>query len=106
MPGDTIKVRANLKDDVTEVKALISHPMELGGRKDEKTGEEIKAEYIEQVTAEHNGNNVMTAYWSSGVSKNPYLNFKFKGAKADDTLTLAWKDNTGKSDSTQVKIKG
>ncbi|HIP68010.1 MAG TPA: thiosulfate oxidation carrier complex protein SoxZ, partial [Chromatiales bacterium] len=52
-----------------------------------------------------NGKTVMTAYWSGGISKNPYLSFKFKGAKAGDTVKLSWADNMGKSDSAEVKVK-
>jgi sulfur-oxidizing protein SoxZ len=47
---------------------------------------------------------VMTAQWSGGVSKNPYLSFKFKGGAAGDTVTLSWRDNTGESDSVEAKI--
>jgi sulfur-oxidizing protein SoxZ len=39
------------------------------------------------------------------VSKNPYLAFKFKGAKAGDTVKLAWVDNKGESDSTETQVK-
>ncbi|MGD8853473.1 MAG: thiosulfate oxidation carrier complex protein SoxZ, partial [Gammaproteobacteria bacterium] len=38
------------------------------------------------------------------VSKNPYLSFKFTGAKAGDSLTLSWVDNKGESDSIETKI--
>ena len=35
----SIKIRAKLKNDVVTVKALMTHPMETGARKDSKTGE-------------------------------------------------------------------
>jgi sulfur-oxidizing protein SoxZ len=57
------------------------------------------------VNAEHNGKNVLRAYWSGGVSKNPYLSFKFKGGKAGDTIKLSWVDNQGGSDSVEAPIK-
>ena len=47
----------------------------------------------------------MTTHWGTAVSKNPYLSFKFKGAKAGDTLKISWVDNLGKSDSVEAKIK-
>jgi sulfur-oxidizing protein SoxZ len=90
--------------DVTTVKALISHPMDTGLVKDKKTGKPIPAHFIQEVTCEHNGKNVLTALWGAAISKNPYLSFKFKGAKAGDTLTLNWVDNKGESDSTETKI--
>ena len=103
--ANSIRVRAQAKDNVTTVKALITHPMETGQRKDKKTGKNIPAHFIQEVTATHNGNNVMTAHWGTAVSKNPYLSFQFEGGKAGDSVTLAWVDNKGEKDSTDVKIK-
>ena len=100
----SIKIRAKVDGDVTTVKALISHPMDTGLVKDKKTGKPIPAHFIQEVTCEHNGKNVLTALWGAAISKNPYLSFKFKGAKAGDTLTLSWVDNKGESDSTETKI--
>jgi sulfur-oxidizing protein SoxZ len=39
------------------------------------------------------------------VSKNPYLAFKFKGAKAGDAVKLSWVDNKGESDSAEAQVK-
>jgi sulfur-oxidizing protein SoxZ len=47
----------------------------------------------------------MKALWSGGVSKNPYIAFKFKGAAKGDSIQLAWTDNTGESDSAEAEIK-
>lgn len=103
--ASSIKIRAKAKGDAVEVKALMKHPMETGTRKNSKTGKLIPAHFISEVTAEHGGNTVMTAYWSGAVSKNPYLSFKFKGGKKGDTVKVSWVDNTGKSDSKEAKIK-
>jgi len=40
MASKSIRIRANIKGDVTEVKALMSHPMETGLRKDKKNRRE------------------------------------------------------------------
>ena len=79
--------------------------MESGLRKNSKTGKRIPAFHITEVTAEHNGNVVMTANWSGGISKNPYLSFKFKGATSGDKIKITWLDNTGKGDSAEAAIK-
>jgi sulfur-oxidizing protein SoxZ len=100
----TIRVRAQIADGVTTVRALMSHPMETGQRKDSKTGQLVPAHFIQEVTAEVNGKRVMTANWGPAISRNPYLSFQFKGAKAGDTLNMAWTDNQGKSDKAEVKI--
>jgi sulfur-oxidizing protein SoxZ len=100
----TIKIRAKLQGDVTTVKALIQHPMDTGQVKNKKTGKLIPAHFIQEVKCEHNGSSVLTALWGPAVSKNPYLSFKFKGAKAGDTLKLSWVDNKGESDAIETQI--
>jgi sulfur-oxidizing protein SoxZ len=100
----SIKIRAKLSGDVTTVKALIKHPMDTGLVKDKKTGNVIPAHFIQEVTCEHGGNKVMTAMWGAAVSKNPYLSFKFAGAKAGDTVKLSWVDNKGESDSAETQV--
>jgi sulfur-oxidizing protein SoxZ len=100
----SIKIRAKVSDGVTTVKALIKHPMETGMRKDKKTGKLIPAQFIQEVTSEHNGKTVITALWGPAISKNPYLSFKFKGAKKGDTLKLSWVDNKGAKDSAETQV--
>ena len=100
----SIKMRARTKGDETTVKALITHAMETGLRKDKK-GNKIPAHHITEVTCEHGGKVVMTAQWGPAVSKNPYLAFRFKGAKSGDTVKLSWVDNQGQSDSAETAIK-
>ncbi len=99
------KVRATSKNGVTTVKALISHPMETGRRKNKKTGKKYPAHFIQELNAEHNGKNVLNAIWGPAVSANPYLSFKFKGASKGDKLKLSWTDNKGDSSSTEATIK-
>ena len=103
MAKKSIKIRAKMKGDEITVKALMSHPMETGARKDSK-GALIPAHFIQEVTCESGGKTVMSAIWSGGVSKNPYVSFKFKGANKGDPLKLTWVDNMGKSDSAEAKI--
>jgi sulfur-oxidizing protein SoxZ len=102
--SDSIKVRAKVTGGVTEVKALINHTMETGQRKDSKTGQIVPAHFIQEITCSHNGENVLTAQWGVAISKNPYLSFKFSGAKAGDALKVSWVDNKGETDSVETKI--
>lgn len=104
MPTDTIKIRTQLTGDVCLVKSLIKHDMETGQRKDSKTGQLIPAHFIQELVCEHNGKPVLNAEWGTAISKNPYLSFEFRGAKAGDKLAIRWKDNLGESDSTEVSI--
>ncbi|EXJ13200.1 thiosulfate oxidation carrier complex protein SoxZ [Imhoffiella purpurea] len=99
-----IKIRAKLSGDETTVKCLMSHPMETGLRKDSKTGELVPAHFIQEVVCKHKDQVVMTASWSGGVSKNPYLSFKFKGGASGDPIEIAWTDNKGESSSASDTI--
>lgn len=105
MAETAIRIRAQMKDNVTEVKALMSHEMETGLRKDKKTGETIPAHFIKDVVCEHNGKQVMVAHWGVAVSKNPYLSFKFKGAAKGDTVKVSWTDNKGGSAESEAKVE-
>lgn len=100
-----IKIRAKESGGVVTVKTLMSHPMETGSRKDKKTGESIPAHFIKEVKAEHNGKNVLTSYWSGGISKNPYLAFKFRGGGKGDVVKITWTDNQGNSETGESTIR-
>ena len=101
MAKSSIKVRAKIKNGACEVKALLKHPMETGLRKDKKTGKVIPAHYIQEVTCQHNGKEVMNAVWGGAISTNPYLFFKIDGAKKGDRITVSWVDNTGAKESSE-----
>ncbi len=105
MSRSSIKVRAKVKNGKAKVKMLISHPMETGLRKNKKTKKLIPAHFIQEVVCEHDGTKVLDAEWNATISKNPFLSFSFNGAKPGDSIKISWVDNTGKSDSTEVKMR-
>ncbi len=100
----SIKLRAKAKNGIVTVKTLMSHPMETGLRKNKKTGKLIPAHFIQQVVAKSGGKTVMQADWGGAISKNPYLSFKFNGAKGD-AISIAWVDNLGNSDTVSASVK-
>ena len=102
--ADLIKIRARLKDGVTEVKALMSHPMETGRRKND-FNEIVPAHFIQLVTVTLNGKPVLEAQWGTGISKNPYLTFRLKGAKLADRIILRWQDNQGQSNEVEATVE-
>ena len=102
--ASSIRVRATAKDDITEVQALIQHPMDSGFVKDAQ-GNLIPPHFIQQLTFEYNGRNVFVADWGAAVSKDPYVKFAFKGGKKGDDLKISWVDNKGESDTTTAKIQ-
>jgi sulfur-oxidizing protein SoxZ len=81
----------------------MSHEMETGQRKD-ASGKIIPAWHITDVTATLNGKQVLAAEWGTGVSKNPFLQFTIKGAKAGDKVAITWKDNHGDSRTDEVTV--
>ena len=101
--GNPMKIRAANKDGVTEVKALISHEMETGQRKD-ANGAIVPAWFITELVAKHGDKVVLVAEFGSSVSKNPYLAFKFKGGAKGEKVVVSWKDNKGDSRTDEAVI--
>jgi sulfur-oxidizing protein SoxZ len=89
-----MRIRAQAAGDKATVRVLMSHEMETGQRKD-AAGKVIPAWHIQEVSAEHNGKTVMTAQWGPAVSKNPFMQFVVKGAKAGDKISVTWVDTKG-----------
>ncbi len=92
--AEPMKIRATVKDGVADVRILMSHPMETGTRKD-AAGKPVPAWHITEVSATLNGKPVLKAQWGTAVSKDPFLNFKVRGAKAGDRIAVTWVDNKG-----------
>ncbi len=101
--GNPMKIRAANKDGVTEVKALISHEMETGQRKD-ANGAVVPAHFITELTVKHNDKLVLASEFGTAISKNPYLAFKFKGGAKGDKVVVSWKDNKGDTRTDEVAI--
>jgi len=92
--ADPMRIRATSKEGVVNVKVLMSHEMETGQRKD-SSGKAVPAHFIQQVTATWQGKTVLAAQWGPAVSKNPYLEFNFKGGQKGEKVQIIWTDNKG-----------
>lgn len=46
----------------------------------------------------------MTAQWGPSISKNPFLQFSVKGAKAGDKIGISWVDNRGEKRADEATI--
>lgn len=103
MAFDNMKMRAQLKGEVTEIKVLMSHPMETGRKKDD-FDRLIPAHFVQLVTATLNGKIVLEAQWGTGISKNPYLTFRLKGAKVGDVVSVTWHDNLGETVTQDIVV--
>ena len=102
--ASSIRVRATANGDITEVQALIQHPMDSGFVKDAQ-GNLIPPHFIQELTFEYDGKPVFVADWGPAVSKDPYVKFSFKGGKKDGELKISWVDNKGATDTTTAKIQ-
>jgi sulfur-oxidizing protein SoxZ len=98
-----MKIRAAVKDGVTEIKVLMNHEMETGLRKD-ASGAFIPAWFITEVSAKLNGKVVMQAQWGPSVAKNPFLSFKVKGGAPGDKVVVSWVDNKGETRSDEATV--
>ena len=101
--ADPMRIRAQMAGDKATVRVLMNHEMETGLRKD-TAGKAIAAWYIQEVSAQLNGKPVLSAQWGPSVSKNPFLQFNVKGAKAGDKVAVTWKDNKGETRTDEVTV--
>ncbi|MDP3799602.1 MAG: thiosulfate oxidation carrier complex protein SoxZ [Polaromonas sp.] len=101
--SDPMRIRAQAQGDKTTVRVLVSHEMESGQRKD-AAGKTVPAWFIQTINATWNGKTVMSAQWGTAVSKNPFVQFSFKGGKAGDKIVVSWVDNHGDKRSDEAVI--
>ena len=101
--ADPMRIRAQAQGGNAVVRVLMSHEMETGQRKD-SAGKVIPAWHITNVSATHNGKQVMSAEWGPAVAKNPFLQFTVKGAKAGDKVAVTWKDNRGDTRTDEATV--
>ncbi len=79
--------------EAVTIKALVSHKMESGLRKD-ADGKNIPQMIINFFSASFNGEEVMNIDMSAAISTNPYIKFSFKVPETGD-LTFKWVDDNG-----------
>lgn len=101
--ADPMRIRAAASGDKTTVRVLVSHEMESGQRRD-AAGKVVPAWFIQSISATHNGKVVMSAQWGPSVSKNPFVQFSFKGGKVGDVVAVTWIDNKGDKRTDEAKI--
>jgi sulfur-oxidizing protein SoxZ len=101
--ADPMRIRAQAQGDKTTVRVLVSHEMESGQRRD-AAGKLVPAWFIQNITATWNGKTVMNAQWGPAVSKNPFVQFAFKGGKAGEKVTVSWTDNRGEKRTDEAVI--
>ena len=96
-------MRATLGQGVTEIRVLMTHPMETGQRKD-ADGKIVPMHFIQNLTVKVNGRPVIEAQTSQAVSRNPVFSFRLKGGAKGDKIEVSWLDNHGESNSTETAV--
>lgn len=99
----SIKMRAKLVGEKTELKAIIVHPMTTGRAKDAK-GQWMPAHFIQTMQFSLNGSPVIEAHLGTGIAKNPYFTFYLANATPGQTVALQWQDNQGYNGQGQVTV--
>jgi sulfur-oxidizing protein SoxZ len=98
-----MKMRATLGQGFTDIRVLMTHPMETGQRKD-PDGKIVPMHFIQNVTVKLNGKPVIEAQISQAVSRNPVFSFRLKGGAKGDKIEVSWLDNHGDSNSTEAAV--
>jgi len=91
------------RGEIIEIKALLSHPMETGYRRD-NVGNLIPRDIINRFTCVYNGTEVFQADLFPAVAANPFLSF-FTVATESGTLEFQWVDEHGNSQTSTAIIE-
>ena len=96
-------MRASLGAGFTEVRVLMTHPMETGLRKDSE-GKIVPMHFIQNLVVKVNGRTMVDAQISQAVSRNPVFSFRFKGGAKGDKIEVSWLDNLGESNAIEGAV--
>ncbi len=98
-----MKMRATLAAGFTDVRVLMTHPMETGQRKDAE-GKIVPLHFIQTVTVKLNGRTVIEGQVSQAISRNPVFSFRLKGGAKGDKVEVSWLDNKGETNKTEAAV--
>jgi sulfur-oxidizing protein SoxZ len=101
--SQAIRIRAQLKGEITEAVILMPHPMETGLRHNSH-GALLPAHHITDMRASVNGRTVLEARLTMAMSQDPLLRFRFRGAAVGDRINVSWTDNQGQRRSDESAI--
>ena len=103
MAAGPMKMRATLAGGYTDIRVLMTHPMETGLRKDQD-GKLVPMHFIQSVIVKVNGKTVIDSQTSQAVSRNPVFSFRLKGGARGDKIEVSWVDNHGETNSTEAAV--
>jgi len=103
MAAGPMKMRATLAAGYTDIRVLMTHPMETGQRKD-SDGKLVPMHFIQNITVKVNGKPALECQVSQGVSRNPVFTFRLKGGARGDKIEVSWLDNLGETNSVETAV--
>jgi len=103
MAAGPMKMRAILNAGVTDIRVLMTHPMETGQRKD-ADGKLVPMHFIQNVTVKVNGKTVVESQTSQAISRNPVFTFRVRGGNRGDKIEVSWIDNQGETNKTETAV--
>ena len=103
MAAGPMKMRATANGGVTEIRVLMTHPMETGQRKDQD-GKIVPSHFIQNIAVKMNGQTVVDSQISQAISRNPVFTFRLKGGSKGDRIEVSWLDNKGETNSTEAAV--
>jgi len=90
------------RGEVIEIKALISHPMETGYRRD-STGKVYPRDIINRFVCTYNGAEIFRADLFPAIAANPFLSF-FTVATDSGVIALQWTGDDGQTQTEMANI--
>ena len=96
------RIKVKEKKGVTTAKIMANHAMMSY---DEAKKKKVDANFITYMVAKVGGEIVYEASTSQFLSKNPFVQFKFKGANKGKELEFTWTDLKGNTRTDKKKIK-
>src|SRR5262249_28033116 len=102
MPGP-MKMRATLGQGFTDIRVLMTHPMETGQRKDSE-GKIVPTHFIQNLTVKVNGKPVIDAQTSQAISRNPVFSFRLKGGAKGEKTEERGRETQGESKTTEPAV--
>ena len=96
------RIKAKEKKGITTAKVMAKHAM-LSYDEAKRAKKEVN--FITSMVAKVDGKIVYEASTSQFLSKNPFVQFKFKGANKGKELEFTWTDLKGDTRTDKKKIK-
>lgn len=97
------KLKVTQFEHYSEIKILISHPMENGRNRDSHN-QLIPAHFIQELQIFCNQTQVINLQLGGSISKQPFLVFHLEKLQTGDKICVVWVDNQTQSDSVEQII--